>query len=413
MRKEFSQNRKKLSVHMLGDIQFSLDGEEMKLPGGIFSKTMNLFFLVLLYGEQGIPKKRVQSLLYGEEEYDRGTGSLRVVAHRLKRQLIAAGLMGEDDTLSEKGIFRWQPEGLEIEVDVRNFEEAAQKALKEGAGQEERLARACHLYTGEMLPELISEMWVAENQAYLQELYFACMHKYMDLLYAKGAYERMLPAVRETIRMYPYEEWYVAELDALIGMGQWEEALEVSRRSSDSLMEKYGIQPSKEMLARISTINNRLTGSTKELRQIQGELEEKDRMEGGFYCNYLSFTWAYRYEMRQLERTGGNHYLLLCSLTEKTGTLAARGDAGLERAMEELNRAAGDSLRRNDIYTRYSKNQILALLMNVNREECAAVSARIDRVYQRRAGTGKYRVHYFHVPVVGKPLQIEKNKLCV
>ena len=38
---------KVLKVQMLGDFRITLDGEEIKLPGGIYSKTTRLFLLII------------------------------------------------------------------------------------------------------------------------------------------------------------------------------------------------------------------------------------------------------------------------------------------------------------------------------------------------------------------------------
>ena len=82
---------KVLKVQMLGDFRITLDGEEIKLPGGIYSKTTRLFLLIIYYKEQGISKESALEFLYGDGEYADDSGSLRVVSHRLKKHLTQAG----------------------------------------------------------------------------------------------------------------------------------------------------------------------------------------------------------------------------------------------------------------------------------------------------------------------------------
>ncbi len=407
-----------LTVHMMGDFWIALNGEKMKLPGSLFSKTMNLFILMLLCGEKGIERRKVLELLYGEEETDNDSGRLRVVAFRLKRQLIAAGLMTKEDHFNEKGIFRWMPDGLELQVDARMFETAAKRAIKihgsegrrdlhamnrkepEGKKQEGLLEEACNLYEGEFLTDLTSEIWVAENQLYYQELYFQCIRTCIQVFSESGQHDRVLTVVRKAARLYPYEEWFVAELDALIGMGCWKEALEASEQSVRMLTEELGIHPSRELTARIRRINARIKGSPRDLTEIHGKLREKKYESGGLYCDYLEFSWIYRHELRRLEGMDQPHCLMLCSVTEKSGEIALEDEGGLlEEAMTRLGKAIGNCLHRADTYTRYQKNQYLILLVGTGQEGCGRISSRIESCFRQNSRVGRYQIHYFHAPV--------------
>lgn len=77
--------KKVLNVRMLGELKVTLDGEEVELPGGIYSKTMRLFLLLLCYGERGVTRNNILELLYGDGEYADESGSLRVASYRLKK----------------------------------------------------------------------------------------------------------------------------------------------------------------------------------------------------------------------------------------------------------------------------------------------------------------------------------------
>lgn len=412
-----------LSVHMMGDFWIALNGERMKLPGSMFSKTMNLFILMLLYGEEGIPRRKVLELLYGEEA-DNDSGRLRVVAFRLKRQLIAAGLMTKDDQLNDKGVFRWMPEGMDIQVDARMFELAAVRALKtQGSGnrqerhgnsrgpvseeQKKLLLEACHLYEGELLTDLTSELWAAENQIYYQELYFQCVRTSMQVFSEEGQYDKVLTVVRKAAHLYPYEEWYIGELDALMGMGHWKEAHEVAEQFMRFLADEMGIRPSKELMGRVRKINAKIKGSSRDLAEIRDELKEPGGIAGGLCCDYLAFAWIYRYEMRRLNRTDQPHCLMLCSVTKKSGQIIPEEEDGiLEQVMSYLGEAVGSCLQRTDIYTRYQKNQYLALLAGARQEDYGRIFSRIESRFRNCPGMRRYQVHFFHSPVLpGKESQ--------
>lgn len=398
MQETGSPGGKVLKVQTLGNFRITLEGEEIKLPGGIYSKTTRLFLLVVYYGDQGISKENVLELLYGDGEYADDSGSLRVVSHRLKKHLTQARVLEEKGSISKKGIFRLEQEGLDVQVDARLFEDNARRALGAQSKEEKTalLEQACQMYTGEFLPSLSAEIWVAGKQARYQNLYFQCLRPYLNALSETGQYEKMLCTARSVLRMYPYEEWYVAELDALIGMERWQAAQEASRQSIKTMMEQMGVRPSETMKERLARINSKLKGSAKNLTEIRRELEESNEDPGAYYCSYASFTGTYNYEMRRIERTGESLYLALCSLTVKDEEGGSKlGEGIFEDAVENLGTAIRTSLRRADVYTRYGKNQYLMLLADLKQEDCDIISRRIERNFEKNPGSGRFRVSHF------------------
>lgn len=397
---EISEKRV-LEVRMMGDLRIMLDDKEIKLPGGIYSKTMRLFLLITYYWDRGISREDVLELLYGDGEYADDSGSLRVVSYRLRKQLTEAGILLEKGSISKKGKFRLSQEGLEVVVDARVFEEAAQKALRTHSEpeQEKLLEQACKIYVGEFLPSLAAEMWVAGKQASYQNLYFQCLRRYLGILSGTGRYGKMLFVARNAMRLYPYEEWCVAELDALMGMERWKEAEEAAQRSTKSLMDRMGVRPSKELEERVRKINLQLKGSTKNLMEICKDLEETCDDGGAYCCNYQSFVGTYHYEMRRIERTGESLYLILCSITEKEDAKYSRaGESEFETAVGQLGDAIRQALRRADVYTRYGGNQYLMLLVGLKQEDCSIISSRIQSLFDKNPGAGRFVLHHFIAP---------------
>lgn len=390
-----------LFVHMLGDFYMELENKKLELPGSIFSKTKNLFLLILLYGEAGIEKRKAMELLYQNDDGDESSqyGRFCVLVYRLKKYLIELGLMQENDTLHKKGVFCWQPQELEIQIDAKIFESAAKEALINQTA--ESFDRACTFYQGEFLTELTSEPWVAQKQVYFQNLYTQCVRSHLRLLNAGKHYGCMLEAAKRAARLYPYEEWYIGWMEALMGMERWKEAFQVSEELEKNLMDQMGLRPSPEVQERVQRINMQIRGSSKQLWEIRQELEEKDYPQGGFFCNYSTFAWAYRYEIRKTARDGLSHYLLLCSLTEiQEGNSWFQEGEVLDTTMEYLGESIAVSLRRTDIYTRYSKNQYLMLMFQMKQEDCSHISQRIEQKFRKYPGVRKFRLHYYYAPVI-------------
>ncbi len=405
-----SIEKKTLKIRMLGECSLSFNGEPLDCFGTAHSKTMKLFILLAYYGMQGISRQAVMDALYGDSDHTNESGNLRAVAFRVRKQMVSAGLLPEDASISEKGIFQWTPGAVSVEIDAKQFEDAARRALEESRqaaaaasseSEKQRLAAehlrdACLLYRGEFLPDLASDLWVAEQQVSYQNLFFECLHRYIELLNRLGQYEEILDVVQRVETWYPYEEWFLEELDALIALERWTDAAEAYERAEKSLMNNMGVHPTEELLKRSRRINERMRGSDRNLHEIRGELEEKEYERGAYCCSWQSFVSTYRHEIRRNERNGQSIYLMMCTMTEKGGKDHHTVDnAAFEKGMEALGEAIRESLRRGDTYTRYGVNRYLILLVALKREDCPIISGRIEKNFSRRFGKRGYQLNHY------------------
>ena len=84
---------------------------------------------------------------------------------------------------------------------------------------------------------------------------------------------------------------------------------------------------------------------------------------------------------RVIERSGQSAYLLLCTMTDGKGVPLEKGEH-LGKVAEELEQAIRNSLRRGDMFTRYSDNQFLMLLLGIRQEDCVIVVERINGYFE-------------------------------
>ena len=84
---------------------------------------------------------------------------------------------------------------------------------------------------------------------------------------------------------------------------------------------------------------------------------------------------------------------MLCTITDGKGYPLEKGER-LERLSEELGVAICSALRRGDLYTKYSSNQYLTLLLDIKQEDCQIVINRINSRFENpsRKNYLKYNV---------------------
>ena len=88
----------------------------------------------------------------------------------------------------------------------------------------------------------------------------------------------------------------------------------------------------------------------------------------------------------------------MSTITDGKGC-ASEGGVHFEYIRAELEQALKSSLRSGDLYTRYSANQYLILLIGIEEENCGLVIERINQRMERTAG--KKYVKYHKVLVNG------------
>ena len=123
--------KKILEVQMLGSITVRYDRQPVVIPGGgILIKTLHLFLMLIYAGDKGVPRNELLNILYGHGECVNPAGDLRMVVSRLRKRLRDYGILDYADIVTSGGVYRWKGNGLEVRLDVREFEETAAQALR-------------------------------------------------------------------------------------------------------------------------------------------------------------------------------------------------------------------------------------------------------------------------------------------
>lgn len=82
----------------------------------------------------------------------------------------------------------------------------------------------------------------------------------------------------------------------------------------------------------------------------------------------------------------------MSTITDGKG-YASEGGVHFEYIRAELEQALKNSLRSGDLYTRYSTNQYLILLIGIEEENCGLVIERINDNMERTAGKKYVKYH--------------------
>lgn len=362
---------------MLGRFTIHYDGYPISFSKGSKFKSIQLLQILLIHKKTGISKEQLLQYLYDWEVINDRNNSLNSLIYRLKKQLVAAGLPKEEYISLKNGVCYWSAD-TETWVDAIAMEEMIDQAQeKEGREREELLKKACALYQGEFLPEMYSEVWAAVENIRLKDLYENAVYQLCEIWEKQGEYQQMLELSTKAAEYYPYEEWQVYQIDCLMELDQYEKAYQIYRDTVKRYSEEMGIPPSPRLMERFQKMNGRLVNRENSLMKVKKQLSEDKENPGAYYCPYPSFIDTYRLVCRILERSGQSLFLMLCSLRYM--------DVSMEKEKEAIDwlcQAIEVTLRRGDVYTRYSGSQCLVLLSGTGSGDCDTIFQRIRGKFQ-------------------------------
>lgn len=383
--------KNRLCVSMLGG--FSMTYEEKPISFGKRSQSrfLQLFQLLMLH-QEGIAKDKLIEALYEWEDVSNKNNSLNTLIYRLRRQLVSAGLPEEEYVKVSKGICTWNGTML-LETDVQEFEREYEASEKAASEEEEitHLTRVWELYRGELLPQLANESWVIVESVRLKRIYEDTVKRLGVLLKEHREYQQMFRVYTAAAELYPFEEWQIGQVESLMQMERYEEALNLYRETVKKYSEELGLPPSQKMLDSFQVMREKLVKTEESFEQIKENLEEQEAEQGAYYCAYPSFVDTYRVLCRVTERSGQSAFLMSCTLNQINNS---REKKNVQSVSEWLRYAICRSLRRGDLCTRYSKNKYLMLLMGMQQEDSQIIINRIRNVFSEKAGTAGYQLEF-------------------
>lgn len=382
----------RLEIRMLGTFSVNYAGREIVIDRNAVSKTTQLLQMLALHAQEGISKAGLIDALYGRETVENKNGSLNNTIFRLRRQLKAAGLPDSQYICIQNGMCTWD-EAIPLWVDVCEFQNLAEESQSKTGQEEIRLCRkAVACYTGEFLPNMIGEGWVTVENVHCKELYTNCVRKLCEYYMKEEHYEETLRIATSASVIYPFEDWQLWQIDSLMAMSRYQEAMEVYEKATKLVLDELGLPPSPEMLRRFRIMGEHVSQTAEVTEDIRKRMDEKVHIEGAYYCSFPGFIDIYHVFSRMMERNGATVYIMLCTLkgiSVKDGYIEGKD----REASELLAEAIRGSLRRGDFYTRYSYSQYLILFSDIRMENCKIVSDRIQKRFEQKTA-GEYRVDF-------------------
>ncbi len=226
---------------ILGPVEASVAGQPASLPA---AKPRALLAVLLLSRNRVVSVDRLVDELW-ENPPDTATKALQGYVSQLRKAL------GADRVLTKPPGYSLRVE--EGELDLDRFEQLVREgrellASGDSKAAARRLEEALELWRGAPFAEFLAEPFARDAGARLEEARLAALEDRIEADLALGRHARLLPELEELVAREPLRERPRAQLMlALYRSGRQADALELYRRTRETLSEELGIEPSLEL----------------------------------------------------------------------------------------------------------------------------------------------------------------------
>lgn len=372
-------------ARMMGGFSLSFQDREVEMHINLQTKAMQFLLLLLKAGTEGAERKQLMNLLHYDTEPEKQVNNFYQQMFLLRK--IIAGLHFPEGKyiVKRKGRYYFTLDYL-VETDTNELDRMIVR-LKKRAGldsEEERqeiFREYCQKYTGEFLPMLEGEEWVVQESAYYQRWYRRCAEGRCRKLKEQGDQEKVLELSAAASQLHPYDGWQKVQIESLMVMGRYQDALAVYEQSSRLFYRELGVNPLDEIMEKYQKENREPYQIEDNMLEIMEKLSEPEDefVQEAYYCSYPSFVDAYQVIVRNGERLNRNNLLMSCTL------LACRGEPEEEQEkgiwadkMEHLRKVLASGLRSEDVYTRYGQQQFLVLLTGADIQDGQGIRKRLE-----------------------------------
>ena len=228
-----------VEFHVLGPVEALVDGRPVPLPA---AKPRALLAIMLLRRNRVVPVGELIDDLWGDEPPETAGKALQVYVSQLRKAI------GPERVLTKPPGYSVRVEDGELDLD--RFEELVREGRERlGVGDAKaavrQLEQALGLWRGPALAEFRAEPFALAAGARLEEARLAAVEERIEADFALGRHTRLVPELEELVAQHPLRERLRGQrILALYRSGRQAEALEVYRRTRQTLVDELGIEPS-------------------------------------------------------------------------------------------------------------------------------------------------------------------------
>ena len=244
------------------------------------------------------------------------------------------------------------------------------------------LEKIIEIYNGEyMLYSITGEThsYAAANRYRRMFIEAVCMLS--DLYIERNEYDKMLLVCDKAIALEPLQEpVYIRMAKSMQDSGKISQAVTLIEGYFDILYREMGIRASDALNEIYSELKGKTDSSKRDIAQIYNGIKEISSLNKPLFCGFDAFKDVYRYEARQLSRSGKSLSLLLIDIYGKKGTeIPNKQLPGVQKSLRDC---CMQTFRKGDAFAECSPTQVVVMLIISKAADSDTIVSRLsERFY--------------------------------
>ncbi|CAB1247260.1 conserved protein of unknown function [Ruminococcaceae bacterium BL-4] len=378
-------------VTMFGEFSVYWKDHCIVEAGTRLNKPFEVLILLFQRRDLRISNEELMNRLWNEDsKADNPAGALKSAIYLL-RQLLKKADPETNFIFTEGKQYVWNPE-IPVQVDLWDFEDIVLKVKYDDLLEEEKLQlcrRAIHLYTGDFLPGLSEHQWAIQQSVYYRRLYMDAIEIIGDLLFSKGSrdyWNELLSICNRAILTDPFnEKLYILLFKTMQQLDMKQEILNYYPVVSQNYFDEMGEQMPQIVRNIYQWASNSTYHTIKDIYQIEQDLEGTIRSErpinGAYFCSYEVFKHIFHMIVRSADRENNCVILMLLTLSLENGMDFSKDQ--FNKTMEMLKEVIETTMRKGDVFSRYSRNQFVLMLPVKKSKDSKQVEKRLRQAFSK------------------------------
>lgn len=391
-----TDTKKIIHFGMLGAFSCGNTEEEKKrnsvLLGKMGKKALSFLQYLIVNHRRHISSEELIEQFWADSGSSDPYNALRNMLFKV-RNLLKSMFPGQEAMfLTLPDCYAWSPE-ISLELDAEQMEAFCLKG-KRAAGEEQcrLLGQAVSLYKGDFLSGNDAD-WARTQRQYYQTLYLDACKTVLPIYYKK---EQWVEAVNVCSQAYAVdfsiEDFTAYQMQALIALGQPEQAVEKYEAFRDRMLQEYDMPPT-ERIEQLHTLAVGLHKTGMDDEDIFRLVCEDEQDSHAFFCTFSTFQSIVALERRHMARSGQTSSLVIISLGP---------DAVPTTDGRRLEKILLDKLRTGDPIARLEAGSYILMLTGANIESARLVISRIDSAFHRTYRNSGAKLTYRMADLRGK-----------
>lgn len=389
-----------LKINMFGEFSLTYGENRIDDTSNRSKKIWALLAYLITFRDKEVSQEELIDLLWSNNERDNPANNLKTLLHRVRSMIDVLGIGDSRHIVRyRRGSYSWYCP-VPMVLDTQIFEELCSKGSDITRPISQRIEyylQALDLYQGDFLTKHTGESWVIPLSVYYKTMYIKAVETSTSLLAEEIRWDDIIRICQHAVSLDPYEESIHYKLiQAFLGAGNQHAALKHYNYAIDLFYNKLGVNLSKKFTALYKKAMKSTQNQELDLNIIKNDLNEQNPLRGAFFCQYEFFKDIYQLEARSTSRTGQVVYIALLTIMDKEDETPPQ--KLLAHAMEHLQNTIYHSLRRGDVFTRYSVSQYL-IMLPANFENSDMILNRIIKQFHRENSKMAVSLHYKLLPL--------------